>query len=70
MFQVERLNVVAKTLDQIAEEIEEGRIDNITELKKAVNTCIVNSTALKHFINLSTLLPNNTESEEQGNEDS
>ena len=66
MFQVERLKVVAETLDQIAEEIEEGRIDNITELKKAINTCVVNSTALKHFINLMKI----TESEEQDNEDS
>lgn len=66
MFQVERLNVIAKTIDQIAEEIEDGKVDNIAELKKAVNSCVVNSTALKHFINLMSI----TELEEQDNEDS
>lgn len=50
MFQVERLNVIAKTIDQIAEEIEDGKVDNIAELKKVVNSCVVNSTALKHLL--------------------
>ena len=50
MFQVERLNVIAKTIDQIAEEIEDGKVDNIAELKKAVNSCVVNSAALKHLL--------------------
>ena len=50
MFQVERLNVIAKTIDQIAEEIEDGKVDNIAELKKAVNSCVINSTALKHLL--------------------
>ena len=50
MFQVERLNVIAKTIDQIAEEIEDGKVDNSAELKKAVNSCVVNSTALKRLL--------------------
>ena len=65
MFQIERLKVIAETIDQIAEEIEEGKVDNITELTKAVNTCVVNSTALKHLL----YALNIKESEEQDNED-
>ena len=66
MFQVERLKVIAETIDQIAEEIEEGKVDNITELKKAVNACVVNSTALKSLLNLLNI----KESEGQTDENS
>lgn len=52
MFQLERLKVIAETIDQIAEEIEAGNVDNIDELYKASNTVLVNSTALKHLIGL------------------
>ena len=66
MFQVERLNVIAKTIDQIGAEISEGKVDNNKELAKALKECLTNITALGLLLEAINI----TESEEQTDENS
>ena len=65
MFQLERLKVVNETLEQISEEITEGRVGDIYEMDRKVMSCI--DTLTRIHIKLQV---RKTISEEETDEDS
>ena len=68
MFQVERLNVVNKTLETILAEVKEGKIEDHTEMRKIGHEIFETIVTINEQITLNHI--KNNESEEQHNEDS
>jgi len=66
MFQVERMKVVNGTINQIYNEVQEGKVDSVKELRKEADAAQVNLTTLRIKLNSMSI----TESEGQHNEDS
>ena len=51
MFQVERLKVVSETLDQICEEVKQGKVEDVNEIKRLAASCILTINDIEHEIN-------------------
>lgn len=50
MFQIERLNVVDKTLEQILSEMDNGQLDGIEEMKAITDKCSHKLNKIKNLI--------------------
>ena len=68
MFQVERLNVVNKTLATLLTEVKEGQIEDHTEMRKIGHEIFETIVTINEQITLNQM--RNNESEGQHNEDS